>query len=197
MQALPQSQPKKRVKKTRHPIPVKKTYTVEEWEQLPESPRYELYDGELLMFARPLTVHIRIEIALASEIYAYLKGKKCEVLPEPNLRLDARRQTVFEPDIVVVCDPAKVTDNYVVGAPDLVIEILSPSTAGRDRVLKLNAYKDAGVLEYWIVDPVHKTVEVFLWKETQVPFQYESTDKIKVGIFDDLEIDLKTIFRET
>ncbi|MDR2505150.1 MAG: Uma2 family endonuclease [Oscillospiraceae bacterium] len=170
--------------------------TIEEWEQLPEHPKCELVDGELVMLAQPALKHQRILLSLGGKFSSYLEGKTCEAYGEPAVRLDKHKDTVFAPDIVVLCDPEKIEGDYIIGAPDLVIEILSPSTAKYDRLLKLNAYKAAGVREYWIVDPLQKTVEVLLWSETSDYSVYDSSDKIKVGIFDDLEIDLKTIFTE-
>ncbi|MDR2505151.1 MAG: Uma2 family endonuclease [Oscillospiraceae bacterium] len=175
----------------------RKTYTVSDWEKLPEFPRYELHDGEAVMLASPSFPHQDACDALITEFRTYLKGKECKAVSGFAVKLEEHKDSVFIPDLVVVCDPKKITDGYVIGAPDLVIEIQAPSTAKYDRLLKFNAYRDAGVLEYWIVDPIHKTVEVFFWRETPVPVQYAGIDKVKVGIFDDLEIDLKEIFGET
>ena len=173
-----------------------KEYTVADWETLPEQPRYELIDGVLYMQARPSVNHQTVSREIMRQLSNYLLGKKCQALAETSLRLKKKENTVFIPDISVVCDPTKITENYIIGAPDLIIEILSPSTARNDRILKLNRYRKAEVREYWIVDPVHHTVEVFYWEETQQPGQYYRTDTIKVAVLEDCVVDLTLVFPE-
>jgi Uma2 family endonuclease len=173
----------------------KRIYTTEDWEKLPEHPKYELIDGELVMFAAPSYEHQVFVATLCRLLGNALDGGPCEVSSGSAVRFIKTKNRIFIPDVVVVCDPKKPSTNYVVGAPDLVVEILSPSTASRDRILKLNAYKDEGVREYWIVDPFHKTVEVFFWEETIAAFVYGSADAMKVRIAEDAEIDLKKLFK--
>ncbi|MDR2504913.1 MAG: Uma2 family endonuclease [Oscillospiraceae bacterium] len=177
--------------------PEKRMYTVEDWEKLPEYPKFELYDGEPVMLAQPSFEHQEIVVAIGAKLRNGIKNGPCRIAVEPSVRLNKRKNSVFIPDIAVVCDPKKITTNYVVGAPDLVVEILSPSTAARDRVLKLNAYRDAGVREYWLVNPVFKTVDVFFWEESPVAKLYNDGDKIKVSIFDDFIVDLGEVFTST
>jgi len=99
------------------------------------------------------------------------------------------------PDLVIVCDPYKIRPQGVVGAPYFIIEILSPSTGGIDKVLKLDRYQSEGVREYWIVDPTHRVVDVYQWDNGLCPpHPYTAADKIKVGVLEDCEIDLSLVF---
>jgi Uma2 family endonuclease len=137
-----------------------------EWD---EDFRAELHDGEVVMMAPPLTKHQQVCGELFFQIRSYLEGKSCKVFPTPfGVRLfpkkDRSDNTVFEPDIVVICDQEKLDEHGCNGPPDFVIEIISPSTAKYDRVYKLRKYEKAGVREYWIVDPETKSVQVLLLK---------------------------------
>ena len=123
--------------------------------------RWELIDGVPLMMAPPARIHQKIVSEINRQLGNYLKGKKCEVYPAPfavrlfeeNGDLPERVDTLVEPDISVICDPSKLDDIGCKGAPDLVIEVISPSSRRHDRVTKFNLYQRAGVQEYWIIDP--------------------------------------------
>ena len=172
-----------------------KKHTIADWEALPERPKYELIDGDLVMLAQPATNHQAIGRELIIEFGSFLRRKQCQVFYETSIRLMKKNnRTAFTPDIIVVCDPKKIKDNYIVGPPDLAIEIQSPSTVKYDRLLKLDRYQFEGVREYWLVDPVHCTVEVFCWEKSLAPSQYCRTDSIKVSVIDDCVIDLNLIF---
>ncbi|WP_081412716.1 Uma2 family endonuclease [Fictibacillus sp. Mic-4] len=97
-----------------------------------------------------------------------------------------------QPDLIVVCNETQIESKRIIGAPDLVIEILSPATARNNRVLKYNKYEQAGVKEYWIVDPYNQTIEVNLLEKRTG--HYFREDKIRANLFSDLEIDLKNVF---
>lgn len=130
--------------------------------------RIELIDGAPVMMAPPLRLHQEIITALLAQLYNYLEGKKCKVYPAPFAvrlfeRADDRPEdvdTMVGPDLSVVCDPGKLDDIGCKGAPDLIIEVLSPSTQCHDRLTKYNLYERAGVPEYWIVSPEERTVQV-------------------------------------
>jgi Uma2 family endonuclease len=150
--------------------------------------RAEIINGELYAMSPPLSIHQLILSDLLITIGAWLKGKPCRVIPAPFgvrlfPRVDRRDDTVLEPDLVVICDPAKIDKRGCNGAPDLIIEILSPSTASRDRVVKFNLYLKAGVKEYWILDPEEQSVQVHILKEgrydTTVYGIYNPDDPIK------------------
>ena len=168
-----------------------KVYTVEDIEALPEGVRAELIDGRMFYMATPSRKHQGLVGNLFGEIFAYLnqnKGK-CAVYPAPfAVYLNEDNRTYLEPDITVVCDRDKLDDKGCHGAPDFVAEILSPSSRSRDCLLKLIRYREAGVREYWIVDPERETVMVYDFAENKVG-SYTFGDKVRVNLFPGLEID--------
>ena len=141
---------------------------------------------------------------LNRQIGNYLQGKKCEVYPAPfAVRLfeekDDRPEnvdTLVEPDISVICDPSKLDDIGCKGAPDFIIEILSPSTNRHDKLTKFNLYQRAGVREYWIVDPVSKSVQVFVLEDGRYSAKDfgSAEEKVRVNVLEDCEIDLSQVF---
>ena len=176
------------------------TYSdVLEWE---EDYRAELLDGEIVMMAPPSRAHQGIVAQLMLQIGNHLRGKKCKVYPAPFAvrlfpRKDHRDDTVFEPDIVVVCDPEKLDEKGCNGPPDLIIEIISPSSAKYDRIYKFRKYQKAGVREYWIVDPETKSVQVcILDNDRYVVSVYDETEKAKISVLEGCEIDLPAVFAE-
>ena len=159
--------------------------------------RWELIDGAPYMMASPSTKHQDVSGNLVWKFREHLHGKKCKAFAELDVRLnwDKADDIVFRPDLLVVCEPEKIGENFIKGAPDLVIEILSPSTAGRDMMAKFSKYHQAGVKELWYADPVAQTVLVHKWKDGNHSFAlYDNTDKITVGILPELIIDMKDIF---
>ena len=171
-----------------------------------EDERIELIDGEAVMMAPPSSRHQRIVMGLSGQLYAYLRGKSCEVFPAPfAVRLfeqdgDSPEDvgTMVEPDISVIRDKSKVDEHGCKGAPDLVIEVLSPSTARHDRFTKFNLYQQAGVREYWIVDPDSKDVQAFVLEGGRYFVKGYGTaeDKMKVNVLEDCVIDLSAVFSE-
>jgi Uma2 family endonuclease len=154
------------------------------------------------MMAPPLDRHQQISMELCFQIRSYLEGKTCKVFAAPyGVRLfpkkDNSDDTVFLPDIVVICDEEKRDERGCNGPPDMIIEIISPSTAKYDRIYKLRKYEKAGVREYWIVDPETKSVQVFILKDGQyVASGYDETEKALVAVLKDCEIDLQAVFAE-
>ena len=177
-----------------------KTYTEEDYYNLPEDVRAELIDGQFYYMAAPSRAHQKILSELHVTIGQYIreKGGSCEVYPAPfAVRLFGDDKTVVEPDISVICDPDKLTDKGCNGAPDWVIEIISPSTSSHDYIRKLNLYADAGVREYWIVNPIDRSVYVYLLEgDDFMTTAYTFKDKVRVNIYDDLHIDFDTICRQ-
>lgn len=171
-----------------------------------EGDRIEIVDGEALMMSPPLVDHQRICGALFAQLYDYLKGKRCEVFPAPFVvRLfeeagDAPEDvdTLVEPDITVVCDPDKLDKYGCRGAPDLVIEVLSPSTRRHDRVTKFGLYQQAGVRELWFADPETKDVQTFLLEGGRYFAKSYGTaeDELEVAVLEDCTIDLSLVFPE-
>lgn len=174
----------------------KGTHTIEEIYALPEGERAELIDGELYMMATPTTVHQLLLMELAAEIRNFIKQKKgpCKVFPAPFAVLPHNDDSTYvEPDISVICDREKLDNKGIHGAPDWVIEIVSPSSKKLDYVIKLAEYQTAGVREYWIVDPLKKIIMVYPLEQDGAPVIYHFTDKVKVGIYEDLFIDFSEI----
>lgn len=172
---------------------LEKSYTVDDIYALPDGKRAELIDGNLYMMAPPNTKHQLIMNDINIAIYNYIKSKggKCKVIPAPFavfLENADGNTNYVEPDISVICDPDKLNDKGCNGAPDWIIEIVSPSSRKMDYITKTNLYMNAGVKEYWIVDPMREIVMVYKASEDAVPVFSRFGEKIKVGIYDDLEI---------
>ena len=170
-----------------------------EWD---ENFRAELLDGEIVKMAPLTSRHQMVSGELFFRIRAYLEGKTCKVFAAPfAVRLFPKRDnsddTVFQPDLVVVCDPKKLDEHGCNGALDLVIEIISPSTAKYDRIYKLRKYQQAGIREYWIVDPETKSLHVYILENGRyVASAYDETDKVPISVLKDCEIDLQAVFTE-
>lgn len=127
--------------------------------------------------------------------YIKSKGGSCRVYPAPfAVKLRENRKTIVEPDISVICDKNKLTDRGCTGAPDWIIEIVSPSNSSHDYILKLNLYANAGVREYWIADPYKE--RIFVYRLEQEHFEVETYtfhDRVPVGIYEDLQIDFASL----
>jgi Uma2 family endonuclease len=177
---------------------LEESYTIEDIYNLPQGKRAELIDGEIYMMASPSTIHQRLVMALSNRIYNYIDSKQgsCEVFPSPfAVFLNADNEIYLEPDISVICDKSKITDEGCKGAPDWVIEIVSQSSKRMDYYIKLFRYRTAGVKEYWVVDPEKNHVIVYDFEHDEV-MDYTFSDKVKAGIYEDLEIDFSEIQME-
>ena len=143
-------------------------YTYADYLEWETDKRYEIIDGEAYMMASPSVDHQSISRELLLQFGNFLKGKPCKVFTAPlDVRLfpgeDNRDKTVVQPDLLVVCDPSKLADRKSCrGAPDMAIEIFSPSNTTNPLLLKFNQYLAAGVREYWVVIPETKTVQVHI-----------------------------------
>ncbi len=173
-----------------------KDYTIDDIYALPEGQRAELIDGQIYDMAPPSTTHQRLCGRLHQAIANYIDSNdgNCEVFSAPFAVFSTRTaKNYVEPDISVICDPEKLTDRGCTGAPDWIIEIISPSNPEHDYVRKLNLYLDAGVREYWIVDPRDRKILVYDLKNEHIEDftvkQYTFQDKIKTKIYDDFWID--------
>ena len=169
--------------------------------------RIEIINGEAIMMAPPSRTHQEISGALFAQLYNFLEGKKCRVYAAPfAVRLFERDgeapedvDTMVEPDISVVCYSDKLDNHGCKGAPDLVVEILSPSTRRHDRLVKLDLYQRAGVREYWIVDPENKAVQVFLQDDggsLKLHEDYGREDVAKVNVLNGCFVELGKVFPE-
>lgn len=175
-------------------IPVKeKFYTIEDIYALPDGQRAELIDGRMYMMAPPNTRHQSLVSEFTVTIGSYIrsKGGNCKVFPAPfAVFLNKDDQNYVEPDISVICDKSKLNDKGCSGAPDWIIEIISPSTSRIDYGVKLFKYRTAGVREYWIVNPVKKTVTVYDFENEEKTNQYDFDETIASCIYEDLKINI-------
>lgn len=187
------------------PLPnEERKYTYADYLTWPEGERWEIIDGVPYMQAAPSWQHQSISGELYRQISNYLVNKPCRVFAAPfDLCLaeynekDEEINKVVQPDVVVVCDENKLRRTGYFGVPILIIETSSPATSRRDRVLKFDMYENAGVKEYWIVEPDGKFVNVFTLQENKRygrPETYTDENKIQVSVFPDLVIDLSIVF---
>ncbi|MDR0909578.1 MAG: Uma2 family endonuclease [Spirochaetaceae bacterium] len=175
---------------------------------LPGDNHYELIDGKIYMLAAASPQHAKIVKNLYDAINKYLEGKPCEIYPtgigvRPEPRENDRDKDQLVPDLVVICDKSKLGPRDYEGGPDMVIEVLSPSTASKDKNIKRHKYEKAGVREYWIVSPNEQTVETFVLKQGifmqdcySLEFDTPPEEGVPVSIFPGLEIKLNDIFAE-
>ena len=161
-------------------------YTIEDYYLMPEERRVELIDGVIYDMASPTAVHQILSTELCNIIRSYISKQKgrCIVMAAPmDVQLDCNDKTMVQPDVMVVCDRDKITRKCVYGAPDLVVEILSDSTKKKDMYVKLGKYMEAGVREYWLVDPNGKKVVVYNFEAEVTPVIYGFGSKVPVSIW--------------
>jgi Uma2 family endonuclease len=166
------------------------SYTIEDIYALPEGERAELIDGKIYYMAPPSTRHQRIisDIHYRIKDYIIKNNGECEVLPAPfAVFLNKDNKNYVEPDISIICDKDKITDKGCHGAPDWVIEIISPGNKEMDYFKKLFKYQAAGVREYWIVDPIKEMVMVYRF-EKETMEEYSFGEDIPVGIYEGFSI---------
>ena len=174
----------------------------------------EIIDGkEYLMSPRPAPRHMTVSTNIHHIFKRFLKGKKCKAFLEVDVHLGEKDTLV--PDVLIVCDKDKIKPNGIDGAPDLVAEVLSPATAGRDKGVKKAAYEKAGVKEYWIVDPESKSIDVYHLQNGRLEFvdtylvypdwEWERMNdeqraaarlSVKVSLYDDLFVDVREVFED-
>lgn len=174
----------------------------------PDDERWEIINGvAYTMSPAPGRRHQELSVELGRQFANHLKGKPCKLFSAPfDVRLaerpgltDDKVETVVQPDLLVVCDSSRLDERGCNGAPDLIIEITSPSTGKNDLTTKFNLYQNHGVKEYWIVHPAEQTVLVFKLQkngEYARADMYASPDTIHVPLLDDLVIELKDVFAE-
>lgn len=173
-------------------------FTVEDYLKLPEEERVEIIDGVIYDMAAPTDKHqvIRDEIFARFRDYIRKKKGKCITITSPiDVQLDCDNRTMVQPDVVIVCDRNKFKKGRIFGAPDLVVEVLSESTRKKDIFIKGHKYWNAGVREYWLVDPVKKRVQVQRYEENDFPVLYTFEQKVPVGIWNgECEVDFAEIY---
>lgn len=170
--------------------------TLEQYEAITKERRAEVFDGEIYDLASPSQIHQSVLLELATVLNLFVKGRNgdCSVFPAPfDVVLSESPLTIVQPDIMVVCDKKKLDGKCCNGAPDFIIEIVSPGNPSEDYIRKLYYYKKAGVREYWIVDPRRRTVTVNYFEGNLLNIQYSFDSTIKVHICEDLLIDFAAI----
>lgn len=180
-------------------------YSYADYLQWDDGKRWELIEGKPVdMTPAPSRLHQEILMELGRQFANYLLGKTCKVYMAPfDVRLSRQdesaeeTQTVVQPDLIVVCDTRKLDQRGCKGAPDLVVEILSPDTAKHDLSVKFRLYERAGVKEYWVVHPTDGTLMVFTLynEEYGKPKVYAAPEYVSVNVIPELTIDLSTVFR--
>ena len=170
-----------------------------------DNERWELINGMVYNMApAPSVNHQRISRQLLLQIGIFLSDKPCEVFSAPldvilpaTDEEDEDSKNVVQPDIVVICDSSKLDEKGCKGAPDLIIEIVSPSSASMDNIKKMELYEKNGVKEYWIVHPIYKIVTIYKITENGLygkPEIYSEEDKIEVELLKGLSVDLSLVF---
>ena len=177
------------------PLPKEHIYTTDDIYKLPEGTRAELIDGHIYYMAPPSRLHQEITGTLYRKIADYIDSKKgsCKIYIAPfAVFLNENDKNYVEPDISIICDKNKLTDNGCTGAPDWIMEIVSPGSRRMDYSIKLFKYRSAGVREYWIVDPIKNRITVWNF-ETDDNNEFTFSDQVKAGLYSDLVIDFSQI----
>ena len=170
--------------------------TLKEYENLPDDKRVEVFEGIIYDMASPSRIHQALVTDLITIFHTYIqkKNRNCEVFPAPfDVILSKNPLTIVQPDIMVICDKDKLDEQRCNGAPDFIIEIVSPSNPSDDYIKKSYYYNNYGVREYWIVNPGRKTVTVNYFEKNEVSIQFSFESVIKVNIYDDLYINFADV----
>mgnify|MGYP003094061938 FL=1 len=180
------------------PLPKGTRFTSEDYWNLPEGRRAELIDGQLYDMAPPSRMHQKLISQFTLVLGQYIRDHHgtCEVYPAPfAVNLDAEDKDWVEPDISVICDTSKLDDRGCNGAPDLVVEVVSPSSRKMDYFRKNALYSESGVLEYWIVDPDRKRTTIYRYQHDDVPVIVPFAEEAHVGIFPGLAINIADLLK--
>ena len=177
-----------------------KLYTYSDYLLWDDDKRRELIDGVPYLMSAPSRRHQKLLGKLFIQFDNLLKGKPCEVYFSPfdvRLNADTLDNTVVQPDLLIVCDKAKLNDTGCKGAPDMVVEILSPSTSRHDRILKFKTYLKSGIREYWIINPDTGILDVnILSNGNYITHPYAAEDTVPVHILEGCTINLPEVFEE-
>ncbi len=170
--------------------------TLRQYEALPENIRAEVFDGQISYMASPSQDHQIISMELSTLLNTYLKSKNgsCRVFHAPfDVKLNDKPLTIVQPDLMIICDKNKLDGKRCNGAPDFIIEIVSPSNPSDDYIRKLYYYKNYGVREYWIIDPQRKNITVNYFEQDLLNVPYTFDAVLKVNIYEDLYINFSDI----
>ncbi|EET60768.1 hypothetical protein BRYFOR_07230 [Marvinbryantia formatexigens DSM 14469] len=180
------------------PLSEEKYYTSEDYWNLPEGQRAELIDGKLYNMALPDRMHQELVFQLSRIIGNFIESNhgECKIYPAPfAVNLNADNQKWLEPDISIICDRKKLSDRGCEGAPDFIIEVVSPGSRKTDYSTKNALYSDAGVREYWIVDPKKSCTTVYRYEEDAAPTIIPFEQSIQVGIYKNLRITISELIK--
>jgi len=177
-----------------------KHYTFNDYMNFDDDERWEIINGKLFLMSAPTVTHQRILGRLYLKFGNFLEGKPCDVFFAPfdvRLKADTTDDTVVQPDLLVICDDSIMMKTGCKGAPDMVVEILSPSTSYKDRALKFKVYQEVGIKEFWIIDPEEKLTVVHILNNGNYYTKiFTETETAPVHILEGFEINLADIFAE-
>jgi len=190
------------ISQVNEPLPTyknKEYYTYADYMAWEDDKQWELIDGVPYLMSAPTTEHQSILLELAVQFKLFLKGKKCKIFIAPcdvRLNADGKDDTVVQPDLFIVCDKNKLSDIRAIrGAPDIIVEILSPSSLKHDTLIKYQKYMEVGVGEYWVIDPMEKSVNVHLLENGNYTTRhYDAVAKVQVQTLPELTINLAEVF---
>lgn len=172
-------------------------YTIEDYYALPQEHRAELIDGVLYDMSSPTFVHQQIAGEVYLQISNFIRGNKGQCLPviSPiDVRLDCDNKTMVQPDVLILCDRSKIQKWGIMGAPDFVLEVLSLSSKRKDCIKKLDKYMEAGVREYWMIDPHQKKLIIYWFEKEVYPVICGLDGEVDVGIYQgQLKINLRAV----
>ncbi len=176
--------------------PQPKIISLEQYESLPEDIRVEVFEGIIYDMASPSEIHQTLFTELTTILNNYIRSRKgpCKVFHSPfDVKLNDNPLTIVQPDLMIICDRDKLDGKRCNGAPDFIIEIVSPGNASDDYIRKAFYYKNYGVREYWIIDPLRKIVTIHNFEHDIINVQYSFDSVIKVSIFEDLSVNFADI----
>lgn len=179
-----------------------KEYTYEDLLNMDDENRYEIINGELYLMSSPITIHQEIIGELLLQLNQFFKDKKCKLFMGPlDVRISGERinkkvKNVVQPDLMVICDENKIDERGICGAPDFIIEIISPGNELHDSIRKFNLYLNYGVREYWLISPMDKKIFICVLDDQRYDVEeYKIDEEIKSKIFKDLTLSLKEIYK--
>ena len=178
------------------PLPKSNNYTIEDIYSLPDGQRAELIDGQIYDMAPPSPFHQELVMELSATLRDYIKKNNgsCKVYPAPfAVFLNQDDHNYVEPDISVICDPNRINEKGCNGAPDFIIEIVSPSSRRMDYYKKCALYAESGVREYWIVDPEKQRTMIYRYEDDAAPMIVPFEQDLAVGIYNNFMINVSKL----
>lgn len=178
------------------PLPREQVYTTDDIYALPDGERAELIDGQIYMMGTPSRIHQKLVGQLSRIISNYIESNhgSCEIYPAPfAVFIKKDDKNYVEPDISVICDKNKLSDRGCEGAPDFIIEIVSPSSRRMDYYKKCALYAESGVREYWIVDPEKQRTMIYRYEDDAAPMIVPFEQDLAVGIYNNFMINVSKL----